>query len=52
MPEDIIKYNIGFCNEGPYGGRVIIPSYDDNGKLNYFIARDYKGYLLNCQVLI
>jgi DNA primase len=43
MPEDIIKYNIGFCNDGPYGGRVIIPSYDDNGKLNYFIARDYKG---------
>lgn len=43
MPEDIIKYNIGFCKEGPYEGRVIIPSYDDNGRLNYFIARDYKN---------
>jgi len=43
MPEDIIKYNIGFCKDGPYEGRVIIPSYDENGKLNYFIARDYKG---------
>ena len=40
---DVLKYNIGFCNEGIYSGRVIIPSYDRNGKLNYFIARDYTG---------
>ena len=39
---DIIKYNIGFCKEGKYEFRVIIPSYDEYGKLNYFIARDYK----------
>ncbi len=39
---DIIKYNIGFCKEGKYEGRVIIPSYDADTKLNYFIARDYK----------
>ncbi len=41
--DDIIKYNIGFCKDGKYGGRVIIPSYDNDKKLNYFIARDYKG---------
>ena len=41
-PEDIIKYNIGFCNDGPYKERVIIPSYDENGLINYFIARAYK----------
>ena len=41
-PEDIIKYNIGFCNDGPYKDRVIIPSYDENGIVNYFIARAYK----------
>lgn len=40
--EDIIKYNIGFCKDGPYKDRVIIPSYDENGILNYFIARTYK----------
>lgn len=39
---DIIKYNIGFCKEGKYEFRVIIPSYDENSTLNYFIARDYK----------
>jgi len=39
--EDIIKYNIGFCYEGPYKDRVIIPSYDENGIINYFIARAF-----------
>ena len=38
---DIVKYNIGYCEDGVYGGRVIIPSYDDNGELNYFVARSF-----------
>jgi DNA primase len=42
--EDIIKYNIGFCKEGKYEFRIIIPSYDEFGKINYFIARDYKDH--------
>ena len=37
--EDIIRYNIGYCKSGIYGGRIIIPSYDANNRLNYFIAR-------------
>jgi DNA primase len=36
---DITKYNIGYCDSGKYRGRVIIPSYDENCRLNYFIAR-------------
>ena len=39
--EDIVKYNIGFCYGGPYKDRVIIPSYDENGNINYFIARAF-----------
>ena len=39
--EDIIKYNIGFCVNGDYKNRVIIPSYDENASLNYFIARAF-----------
>ena len=35
----IIKYNIGFCPTGLYGGRIIVPSYDSRNQLNYFIAR-------------
>lgn len=38
---DIVKYNIGYCEDGVYGGRVIVPSYDENGDLNYFIARSF-----------
>jgi DNA primase len=35
-----LKYNIGYCEEGRYNNRIIVPSYDANGELNYFIARD------------
>jgi DNA primase len=38
---DIVKYNIGYCLEGLYFGRIIVPSYDENGDLNYFVARSY-----------
>lgn len=36
---DILKYNIGYCDGGKYHSRIIIPSYDKNGNLNYFTAR-------------
>jgi len=39
--EQIEKFNIGFCYEGLYENRIIIPSYDSNNNLNYFIARSY-----------
>jgi DNA primase len=39
--EMILKYNIGFCYNGLYENRIIIPSYDCNKRLNYFIARSY-----------
>jgi hypothetical protein len=40
---DIMRYRIGYCNTGPYANRIIIPSYDDAGKLNYFVGRDFFG---------
>ena len=39
--KDIIKYNIGYCKEGLYGQRIIIPSYNSDGSLNYFVSRSY-----------
>ena len=39
---DILKYNIGYCEYGLYNKMIIIPSYDDNGKLNYFTARSFE----------
>jgi len=37
--QDILKYNIGYCEYGSYKDRIIIPSYDEKGILNYFTAR-------------
>lgn len=40
--EDIIKYNIGYCSSGKYANSIIIPSYDKNSKINYFISRSFE----------
>jgi transcription elongation factor Elf1 len=40
---DILKYNIGYCDEGQFSKHIIIPSYDKDNKLNYFTAREYYG---------
>ena len=39
--EDITRYNLGYCQEGKYNNRIIIPSYDSKGQLNYFVGRDF-----------
>jgi DNA primase len=39
--EMIERFNIGFCYNGLYENRIIIPSYDTELTLNYFIARSY-----------
>jgi len=39
--KDIIKYNIGYCKEGLYAQRIIIPSYNSDSSLNYFVSRSY-----------
>ena len=39
--EDILKYDIGYCDSGLYSNRIIIPSYDSDGKLNFFVGRDF-----------
>ena len=41
---DIQLWKIGYCNEGRYGGRIIIPSFNNNGDCNYFIARSFVGH--------
>lgn len=37
----IFKYRLGFCVEGRFKNRIIIPSFDKNGRLNYFVARTW-----------
>ena len=37
--EDILDYKIGYCTEGRYADRVILPSFDNFGDLNFFVGR-------------
>tara|TARA_R110001606_G_scaffold171936_1_gene317972 strand:- start:6445 stop:7374 length:930 start_codon:yes stop_codon:yes gene_type:complete len=39
---DILKHNIGYCGSGEYSNRIIIPSYNSEGELNYFTSRSFK----------
>jgi DNA primase len=39
--EIIEKYQIGYTVTGEFAYRVIVPSFDKNNKLNYFIARSW-----------
>ena len=39
--EDVVKYNIGYCEDGEYQDKIIIPSYDERGKLNFFVGRSF-----------
>ena len=42
--QDILKWKIGFCDVGRFGGRIIIPSFNNDGNINYFVARSYVGH--------
>jgi DNA primase len=37
---EILKYKIGFCQNGRFANSIIIPSYDSNSTLNYFVAKN------------
>jgi len=39
--DDILRYNIGYCEGGIYRQRVLVPSYDRDGNVNFFAARAY-----------
>ena len=39
--KEIVKYGIGYCKDGMYARRIIVPSYNSDGSLNYFISRSY-----------
>ena len=39
--QDILKWKIGYCPSGEYKERVVVPSFNEDGDVNYFIARTY-----------
>lgn len=42
ITDDMIdKYKIGYTVSGDFAYRIIVPSFDTNGDLNYFVARSW-----------
>lgn len=39
--QDILKYNIGYCITGSCENMVVIPSYNENQELNFYVGRSY-----------
>lgn len=42
---DFLKYKLGFCSEGDFRFRVIIPSFDIDGELNFFVGRKFYDHV-------
>ena len=42
--EMIEKFQIGFCDKGECAGRIVIPSYNKDLELNYYIARSWNPH--------
>ena len=40
-PDIIQKYKMGYVSGGQYDSRIVIPSYDINNELNYWVTRTY-----------
>lgn len=36
---DVLRYDIGYCEGGQFNGRILIPSYDSSGQLNFYSTR-------------
>ena len=39
--QDIVKYDLHYCEQGPLRNMVVIPSYDKDGFLNYYVGRSF-----------
>jgi DNA primase len=40
-PQDVVKYDLHYCEQGELRNMVIIPSYDKDGFLNYYVGRSF-----------
>jgi len=43
LDKDTLYWKMGYCMDGRYANRIIVPSFDDNGDLNYFVARSFSS---------
>jgi DNA primase len=41
--QDILFWKMGYAVSGEYENRIIIPSFNNDGKVNYYVGRRYDG---------
>lgn len=41
--EDVVRWKLGYCEDGEYRHRIILPSFDADGELNFFVGRAYRS---------
>lgn len=41
--QDILYWKIGFCSDGEYKDRIVIPSFNSDGNVNFFVGRTVVG---------
>ena len=39
--QDVVKYDLHYCEQGDLKNMVVIPSYDNKGFLNYYVGRSF-----------
>ena len=39
--QDIIRWKIGYCSDGKYANRIVVPSFNLDGNCDFFTARTY-----------
>jgi len=39
--QDVVKYDLHYCEQGDLRNMVVIPSYDADGFLNYYVGRSF-----------
>ena len=42
--QQILHWKLGYCPTGEYAGRIIAPSFNMDGKVNFFVGRAYDGH--------
>jgi DNA primase len=40
---DILRWKMGYCLTGEYRNRIVVPSFDEDGDINYFVSRTFTG---------
>lgn len=40
--EDVERYGIGYCEDGKYLNRIIIPNYNEFGMVDYWVGRSFQ----------